>query len=126
MSLYATASISNLTSRDLQVSFCSTNVSIPWAPSTVQAQSAAKSYKTEIGQRQQEVTAPYADSHGDGCAKMVGVSGENVESQIPLLGASDLATTKNCYDGNQYTYVDANQSCPIGFRALNQSSVACK
>jgi hypothetical protein len=92
------------------------------------AQSNAQNYRTKIGQRQSQVTAPYADSQGDGCAKIEPASfyGEDVESQIPILSSNDLADTNTCYDGHQYILVEKAQTCPVGFSIFDQSSVACK
>jgi hypothetical protein len=122
---YAETIAGNGTSRDLQVNFCSTTVSTGNNPQTVSSQSEAQWYYAFVGSRQQETIIPFADSQGDGCRKILG-SGEKVADAVPMLSAGDLATTKTCFNGSQYSFVDVNQSCPAGYSVFDQTAVTCK
>ncbi len=112
---YAYASVASEVPRDIPVMFCSDTVSLPAKVRIVKARSSSTQYRTAYGIRRQEVTAPYSDSHGDGCAKMVGVGGENVVLQRPFLSGSDQATVKICLNRERYVLLDRTAGCPDGF-----------
>ena len=122
---YTAASVENKTTNSLDVTFCSPEVEVPKESKTVPAMSPMEAYTVEVGSRNQQVEIPYADSSGDGCAKM-GASSEYLGKHVPMLSASDLTETKTCSDGEKYIFIETSQGCPSGFNDFDQSTVDCK